>query len=246
MYRTYMLYLIASLLIQPARPAFFQTPLTLDQMKGKQAVVETSMGTIVIQLLPEAAPNHVGHFIKLARDGSYTGTTFHRVIRYGIIQGGDPLSHDPSKSSLYGTGGLGELKAEPNDEKHTAGAVSAVLRPGQRDSAGAQFFICASDQPTLDGQYTVFGRVVEGLDVAQQISAASADSEGRPASRIEITSVTIRDTPPPKVDPFEKAPAAELAKYRAVLETTKGTIELECLADKAPETVRNFLQLAAA
>jgi peptidyl-prolyl cis-trans isomerase B (cyclophilin B) len=233
-----------SLIAQTQR--FFQSPYTLDQMKGKQAVIETSMGTVVVQLLPEAAPNHVGHFMKLAADGSYAGTTIHRVIRYGIVQGGDPLSKDPSKAALYGTGGLGELKAEINTEKHTAGAVSAVLRPGQRDSAGAQFFICASDQPSLDGQYTVFGRVVEGLDIVQQISAVQADAEGHPAARIAIKSVTIRDTPPPQVDPLEHATAAELAKYRAVLETTKGRIELDFIPDKAPETVRNFLRLASA
>src|SRR5690349_4767862 len=194
---------VSSLIAQT--PRFFQSPYTLDQMKGKQAVVETSMGTIVFQLLTDVAPNHVGHFMKLAGDGSYAGTTIHRVIRYGIIQGGDPLSKDPSKAALYGTGGLGELKAEINSEKHTAGAVSAVLRPGQRDSAGAQFFICASDQPPLDGQYTVFGRVVEGLDIVQQISAVPADAEGHPASRIVIKSVTIRNTPPPPVDPFAQA-----------------------------------------
>ena len=241
---TILLLSVSSLTAQT--PRFFQSPYTLDQMKGKQAVIDTSMGTIVFQLLPEVAPNHVGHFMKLASDGSYAGTTIHRVIKYGIVQGGDPLSKDPSKSALYGTGGLGELKAEINSEKHTAGAVSAVLRPGQRDSAGAQFFICASDQPTLDGQYTVFGRVVEGLDIVQQISAVQADAEGHPATRIVIKSVTIRNTPPPPVDPFEHATAADLAKYRAVLETTKGKIELDFIPDKAPETVRNFLQLASA
>jgi peptidyl-prolyl cis-trans isomerase B (cyclophilin B) len=228
------------------RQTFFTSPYTLDEMKGKQAVVETDAGTVVIQLLPEAAPNHVGHFMKLARDGTYAGTIFHRVIRYGIIQGGDPLSKDPAKAALYGTGGLGELKAEPNAEKHTAGAVSGVLQPGRPDSAGSQFFICASDQPTLDGQYTVFGRVVEGLGVVQQISATDADAEGHPTTRIAIKTVTIRDTPPPVRAPFVDATAADMAGYRAVLQTTKGAITLDFLPDKAPETVRNFLQLATA
>jgi cyclophilin family peptidyl-prolyl cis-trans isomerase len=75
-------------------------------MKGKQAVVATSAGTFVIELLPEAAPNHVGHFMKLARDGAYASTQFHRVIKYGIVQGGDPLTKDPSKTAQYGQGGL--------------------------------------------------------------------------------------------------------------------------------------------
>lgn len=78
-----LLLLLLVLLQTSARPSFFQSPYPLDQMKNKQAVVETSLGTFVIQLLPEAAPNHVGYFMKLARDGAYAGTTFHRVVRYG-------------------------------------------------------------------------------------------------------------------------------------------------------------------
>jgi len=229
-----------------ARQTFFTSPFPLDQMKGKQAVVDTDAGTFVIQLLPEAAPNHVGHFMKVAREGGYAGTIFHRVIRYGIVQGGDPLSKDPSKAAQYGTGGLNELKAELNSEKHTIGAVSAVLQPGKIDSAGAQFFVCATDQLQLDGQYTVFGRVVEGIEVVQQISAADADAEGHPKTRIAIKSVTIRDTPPPVPEPFVGATPAEMAAYRAIVETSKGSITIEFLPDKAPETVRNFLRLAAA
>src|SRR5678815_2293075 len=137
----------------PSAPTFFTSPYSLDELKNKQAVVETTAGTFVIQLLPEAAPNHVGLFVKTARDGGYTGTIFHRVLKYGLIQGGDPLSKGPSKGAQDGQGGLNQLKAEPNAEKHTAGAVSAVLQPGQKDSAGAQFFVCATDQPALDGQY---------------------------------------------------------------------------------------------
>jgi peptidyl-prolyl cis-trans isomerase B (cyclophilin B) len=228
------------------RQSFFQTPFSPDETKGKQAVVVTSEGTFVIQLLPEAAPNHVGYFMKLAREGAYTGTLVHRVIKYGIIQGGDPLSKDPSKAALYGTGGLNQLRGEINSEPMTAGAVAGVLVPNQPNSAGAQFFICATDQATLQGQYTVFGRVVEGIEVVQQISAVAADAKGLPNSRVEIKSVTIRDTPPPVKDPLAEATPADLDKYHAVLETTKGSIELAFMADKAPETVRQFLRLAAA
>ena len=226
-----------------ATPALFQNTLTLDQMTGKQAVVRTSVGSFVIQLLPQAAPNHVGYFIKQARDHAYDGTVFHRVIRYGIIQGGDPLSKDPAKAAQYGTGGLGVLRAEINNEQHTAGTVSAVLAPGKPDSAGAQFFVCVTDQPALDGKYTVFGRVVDGIEVVQQISAAEADADGRPRTRIVIEDVTIRDTPP---ELFVHDTPAQLAKYRVVLETTKGPIELELLPDKAPETVRRFLLMTDA
>ena len=143
-----------------------------EQMRGKQAVLETDRGTIVIDLLPEAAPNHVGYFMKLAGEGAYDGTTFHRAIKMGIVQGGDPLSKDPAKRAQYGTGGLGLLKREPNGEKATRGAVAAVLQPGKPDSAGSQFFLCVTDQPALDGQYTVFGRVSDGIEAVQAISEA--------------------------------------------------------------------------
>ena len=224
----------------------FTTPLTVAEMTNKQAVVETSMGTFVIDLRPDLAPNHAGYFIKLAKEGAYNGTIFHRVILRGLIQGGDPLSKSPEKAKLYGTGGLGVLKAEISAEKHTRGAVSAVLQPGKPDSAGSQFFVCVSDQPGLDGQYTIFGRVSEGIDVVQRISEAPASSDGRPESRIEIRSVTIRETPPPEPEPFASETPASLGQYRAVLETSAGPITVEFFPDKAPEHVRNFLRLASA
>jgi len=168
------------------------------------------------------------------------------LIRLGLIQGGDPLSKDPAKSAQYGTGGMNMLKPEINQEPMAAGAVAAVLAPGKPDSGGAQFFVNASDQLALQGQYTVFGRVVEGLDVVREISAAPADAQGRASDRIVIKSVTIRDMPPVVKDPLIEATPADLAKYHAVLETTKGEIEIEFLTDKAPETTRQILRLAAA
>lgn len=228
-------------------PGPFTTPFPAADMRNKQAVVETTAGSFVIALLPEVAPNHVGYFMKLAREGAFAKTAIHRVIKYGIIQGGDPLSKDPGKSAQYGTGGLNVgLKPEFNKEPMTAGAVAAVLIPNRPDSAGAQFFVCVTDQIALNGQYTVFGRVVEGIEVVQQISAVDADGEGRPAKRIEIASVTIRDTPLPARDPFADATVAELTTMRLSLETTKGKIELGMLPDKAPDTVRQILRLAAA
>ncbi len=231
----------------PSRSAApYTTPLTLDQMAHKQAVVETTRGTFVIALLPEVAPNHVGYFMKLAREGAYDGTTFHRAVRLGIIQGGDPLSKDPSKTARYGTGGLGMLKAELNATPVARGAVAAVLQPGKPDSAGAQFFVAVTDQLALNGHFTVFGRVVEGLEVVQQISEAPTDVAGRVTERIEIVHVTIRDELPPEAVPFSTETPAELAGYRAVLETSKGPITIALRPDKAPEHVRNFLRLAAA
>ena len=231
---------------KPAAPQFFTTPLTLDQMRNKQAVVETDFGTIVIDLLPDGAPNHVGYFIKNAEDGTYAGTTFHRVVRQGIVQGGDPLTKDSSKVEAYGTGGLGVLRAERNAEKNTRGAVSAVVGGGNPDSGGTQFFICIADQLGLDGVYDVFGRVSDGILVAQKISEVAADDKGRPAERVAIRSVTIRDKPATRPEAFSTESAAELGAYRAVLETTMGAITLEFTPDKAPEHVRNFLRLAQA
>ena len=222
---------------------FFTTPLSKADMTNKQAVIETTAGTIVIALLPDAAPNHVGLFMKIAREGGYDGTTFHRVIKYGLIQGGDPLTKDPASVAKYGQGGLKQLRREPNAEKHTSGAVSAVMVPGDPNSAGAQFFICVSDQAALDGQFDVFARVVEGIEVVQQISTTDADANGIAKTRVVINKVTIRETP---VVPFVNESAGELAKHRATLETTMGAIELEMLADKAPETVRQFLRWAHA
>ena len=231
---------------KPTGPQFFTTPLSLDEMRNKQAVVETDLGTIVIDLLAEAAPNHVGYFIKNAQEGTYAGTVFHRVVRQGIVQGGDPLTKDLSKADAYGTGGFGVLRAERNAEKNTRGAVSAVVGAGNPDSGGSQFFICVADQPGLDGQYDVFGRISEGILIAQKISEVAADEKGRPKERVAIKSVTIRDKPAAAPESFSTESAAELSAYRAVLETSLGNITLEFTPDKAPEHVRNFLRLAQA
>src|SRR6187397_2817746 len=115
------------------------------------ATVTTDDGAFAIALRADLAPRHVAHFLKVARAGGYDGTVFHRIVPRGIIQGGDPLSKDPKKKALYGTGGLGLLKAEFSAEPMARGAVAAVLRPSSRDSAGNQFFICLSDQPALTG-----------------------------------------------------------------------------------------------
>ena len=231
----------------PTAPAEtpFVNPYAADEIRGKQAVIETAAGTIVLDLLADAAPTHVAHFIKTARDGAYDGTLFHRVIKHGIIQGGDPLTKDPAARERYGTGGLNRLKPEIGNEKHTRGAVSAVLIPNRPDSAGTQFFICIADQPALDGQYTVFARVAEGILVAQKLSEAAADDKGIPTDRLVMTRVTVRDKPAPVPEPFSMETVADLARYQAVLETSLGDIGIAFTPDKAPEHVRNFLRLAS-
>jgi len=227
----------------PPKDPFFTSTLSPSELRNKQAVLETTHGTIVMDLLADAAPTHVAHFITRAREGAYNGTTFHRVITMGIIQGGDPLSKDPTQSAKYGSGGLGVLRFEPNAEKHTRGAVSAVLVPGKPDSAGSQFFISVTDQPALDGQYAVFARVVEGINVAQKISTEAAVNSV-PTARVEIKTVTIREKPAPVPEPFSTATVEELAGYRAVIVSAMGNITLELFPDRAPNHVRQFLRLA--
>src|SRR4051794_12025278 len=213
------------------------------QAPPKQAVVETSAGTFVLDLDPSAAPNQTAYFMKLAADGAYDGTVFHRVVKYGMVQGGDPLTKDPAKRSLYGTGGQNAGKAETRAAKMTRGAGGAGVGAGETDSAGAQFFIVLADQPALDNQYTVFAHVSDGLDVLQKISETPVDDKGLTTARVEIRHVTIRDTPP---EPFVSETAAELGAYRAVLDSSAGPITIEFFVDKAPNTVRQFMRLAAA
>src|SRR3954453_1458849 len=233
----------ASVTARSVVSAFGPPSILYAQSPPKQAVVESSKGTFVIDLTPETAPNQAAYFIKTAESGGYNGTTFHRMVKYGMVQGGDPISKDPSKRSLYGTGGLNAVKAEARAPKMTRGSVAAVLVPGKPDSAGAQFFVVLVDQPGLDGQYSVFGHVSDGIEVLQKISEAAVDANGGATERIEIVKVPIRDTPP---EPFLNEPAQQLGQYRAVLDTSAGPITIEFFADKAPETVRQFLRLAEA
>jgi peptidyl-prolyl cis-trans isomerase B (cyclophilin B) len=209
----------------------------------KQAVVETSVGTFVVDLTPDAAPNQVAYFTKVAQEGGYDGTTFHAMFKNGMVQGGDPLSKDPAKKNVYGTGGQNMVKAERHAAAITAGAVAAVLVPGQPDSAGNQFYVFLAEQPSLANQLTVFGKVSDGMDVLQKISETPVDDRRHAVDRIEIRHIAVRDTPP---DPFVDETPAQLSTHRAVLDTSDGAITLEFLTEKAPETVRQFLRLAAA
>jgi cyclophilin family peptidyl-prolyl cis-trans isomerase len=194
----------------------------------RQAVIDTTEGTFVIDLAPDAAPNQTTYFVKTAEAGGYDGTIFHRVVKNGMVQGGDPLSRDPAKRALYGTGGLNAVKAEGHAPKMTRGSVAAVTIPNRPDSAGAQFFIVLADQPALDGQYTVFGHVSDGMDVLTKISETPVDAAGLTTSRVEIRKVTLRDAPP---EPFVTESAEELSSYRAVLDTSVGPIAIEFFVD---------------
>ncbi len=154
-------------------------------MAETKAVIETKFGNIELKFFPDVAPNHVNNFIELAKKGFYDGTTFHRVIPGFMIQGGDPNSKSPDKAT-HGMGGPGyTVKAEFNAMPHKKGTLS-MARSASPDSAGSQFFICVAAAPFLDRQYTVFGEVVSGIEVADKIVGQPRDSKDNPNERIEI------------------------------------------------------------
>ena len=158
-------------------------------MPNEVAVIETSFGNIEFEFLEDKAPGHVKNFKDLANGKFYNGTTFHRVIPGFMVQGGDPNSKSDDRST-HGTGGPGHtIKAEFNDETHARGIVS-MARSQDPDSAGSQFFVVVKDSDFLDGQYTAFGRVTSGMDVADKIVNSPRDGNDNPNERIEIK-VTI-------------------------------------------------------
>jgi peptidyl-prolyl cis-trans isomerase B (cyclophilin B) len=169
-----------------------------------QAVIHTSQGDITVRFLYDKAPNHVKNFVDLAAAGFYDGTLFHRVIPGFMIQGGDPLTKDPSKANLFGTGNKTDekgnptyVKAEFNEMSHRRGVLS-MARASSPDSASSQFFIVVKDYPSLDRQYTVFGEVVKGIEVADKIVTESNPDQndrsgGRPRNYQKIVKVDLVD-----------------------------------------------------
>jgi len=157
-------------------------------------VIETNFGNIQFSFLPDLAPEHVRNFIKLTNDKFYDGTLFHRVIPGFMIQGGDPNTKDPSMKSQWGMGGPGyTIKAEFSSRSHHRGIVS-MARSQDPNSAGSQFFIVTKDSTFLDGQYTVFGEVTEGMDVADKIVNLPRDGNDCPnQEEAKIIKVTITE-----------------------------------------------------
>ncbi len=160
------------------------------------AVIKTTAGEMVIEFWADAAPQTVENFKKLARQGFYDGTAFHRIVKGFMIQGGDPLTKDAKMESRWGTGGPGyQIKAEFNNQSHVRGVVS-MARSQNPDSAGSQFFICLGDAKFLDRQYTAFGRVIKGDEVLGQIgdtrvTPSNSGEMSKPTARIGVESVTI-------------------------------------------------------
>lgn len=236
----------AGALAQPPRkknappPGAELPPVSLEEAAKLEAVITTELGVIRFEFFPDKAPKHVQLFVKNARAGFYDGSAFHRVIRLGLIQGGDPLLKDPkTPRARWGTGGLSLLPDEPSDVKHLTGTVSTVRLPGKAGSDGVQFFICASAQPQLDGQFSAFGQVSEGIEVVDQISQVEADAEQKVTTPVKIASIKIEAK---REEPFKDAAVEEMRK-EVLLRTSLGDITVALEPDLAPEHVRAFLKL---
>ena len=168
----------------------------MNPSANEVALIKTSDGDMVVQFWKDAAPNTIESFKKLARAGFYKGTIFHRIVKDFMIQGGDPLSKDPSKEDRYGEGGPGyKIKAEFNDHPHERGVISMAREPDP-NSAGSQFFICLGSVPRLDHQYTTFGKLIKGDDVLEKIgdTPVTRNSMGemsKPTKRVVIEKIDI-------------------------------------------------------
>ena len=165
------------------------------ETKNEVAVMDTTYGTMLIEFFDKDAPKTIENFKKLSRNGFYEGTAFHRIVEGFMIQGGDPLSKDPSNPNV-GTGDPGyKIKAEFNSNKHVFGVIS-MARSQHPDSAGCQFFICTGDASFLDRQYTAFGRLIKGDDVLRKIDAVPtrmgrSGEKSEPTERVVVRKVTI-------------------------------------------------------
>ena len=168
---------------------------TAAKAANPTATIQTSQGEIKIEFWPDVAPKTVENFQKLAREGFYDGTAFHRIVKGFMIQGGDPLSK--TDSAAVGTGGPGyKIKAEFNDRPHVRGVLS-MARSQHPDSAGSQFFICLDDARFLDKQYTAFGKVIAGEDVLLKIGETPTTSNGgeksKPKDRVGVEKIVLSE-----------------------------------------------------
>ncbi len=178
------------------RPPCYIRPMSAPvvlRKKNPKVVITTRFGAIAIRFFTDVAPRHVDNFLNLAAMGFYNGTTFHRVIPGFIIQGGDPLSKEPDRT-LHGTGGPGfSLTPEPSDRPHRRGTLSMAKMPRNEDRTrdindnGSQFFICVEDTSSLDRTYTVFGKIINGMDVVDAIASADRDPADNPLNPVPMT-----------------------------------------------------------
>ena len=169
-------------------------PTNSEENKTMTATLHTNRGDITIEFFEAQAPNTVANFVKLAGEGFYDGTKFHRVIKGFMIQGGDPLTKDESKMDLWGTGGPGykfadELGEENKNNKNDVGTI-AMANAGP-DTNGSQTFFNVASNNFLDGKHTVFGRVTAGMDTVMSIENTATDENDRPKSPVVINSITL-------------------------------------------------------
>jgi peptidyl-prolyl cis-trans isomerase B (cyclophilin B) len=189
--------IVGLLLLSSALLAAEQKPAASNANAANEvAIIQTSEGDIVVQFWTDAAPKTIENFKKLARSGFYNGTTFHRVMKGFMIQGGDPYTKDPAKEKQYGDGGPGyKIKDEFNHHDHQRGVVS-MAREKDPDSAGSQFFICLASVPRLDGKYTTFGKLIRGDEVLTKIGNTPvkknpAGEMSQPLNRVVIRTIKI-------------------------------------------------------
>src|SRR5438094_7351915 len=194
--KTFLYCLIASALVATTVAEEKKKENTPMNSSNEVAVIKTNEGEMIVQFWTDAAPNTIENFKKLARQGFYDGTIFHRIVKGFMIQGGDPNSKDPTKESTYGAGDPGyKIKAEFNNHSHDRGVISMARGPDP-DSAGSQFFICLAPVRRLDGQYTTFGKLIKGEDVLDKIGDTPVERNAKgemskPTKRIVIESVKI-------------------------------------------------------
>jgi peptidyl-prolyl cis-trans isomerase B (cyclophilin B) len=192
-YLTFLMLFIAPAIFATEEKKQETTPMNSP---NEVAVIKTTEGDMVLQLWTDAAPNTIENFKKLARQGFYDGTIFHRIVKGFMIQGGDPNSKDPAKESSYGQGGPGyNVNAEFNDHSHDRGVIS-MARSSDPNSAGSQFFICLAPVHRLDHQYTTFGKLIKGQDVLEKIgdievTKNSMGEPSKPTKRVVIESIKI-------------------------------------------------------
>jgi peptidyl-prolyl cis-trans isomerase B (cyclophilin B) len=235
------------LLVIPLLAILLQSP-PQESPKDLQAVFETSAGTFIVQFYPDQAPNHVRKFLELAREGYFNGTSFHSMVSRAVVQGGDPETKNPNARDKYGSGGFNMgLKREISDLPLKRGTIAAFTVPGV-ETAGSQFFICVGDQLQMNGQYTAFAYVADGMDIVEKISTTPTDDKRMATERVELKSVTVRKIPPPPppvAPPFTTETIEELRNYQLAIETSTGRIVVEMLPEKAPNHVRHILRLAS-
>lgn len=163
------------------------------ELKNYQVVLKTSLGNITLGFFPDVAPEHVRNFLRLCQMGFYNHTAWHRVVRNFVIQGGDMGSRNPPLQMAESTG-IRRLQPEFSKLKHVAGIVS-MARGEALDSAETSFFICLAPQPVLDNKYTIFGKVLSGMDVVAKISNVPLEGS-TPRERVEVIGTEILDVTP--------------------------------------------------